>query len=493
MYIKCDENGNFISAGEVSTGNKNLQEVKFNEDCYIIAQGYITDSPTRYEYRSVVTTNNISIDTVYAIASSLYVDFNKVTIDQLVVKEKDKASFIMYANGDSSSHQAVTYTFDISNRVLVIDTLDWSIKTRTYRTSCLPTDYILLVYSSDNVFYGGALLAQYVESRDKSITPSSFTEIQCRNRFYLAMQERCKNYGIENAIIEGPSGYGAGGEVEPEVLTHGQAQMPIWGLTKLALISSEYEAIEQTMADAKYNIYVKGAHARTILADQRIIHSEYGTDLTDYYDVMFTKGGTKAGEALNLSAICSSPDFDGKLLLGVLRTTLNADSATYNRYKAMKLLMDIGKAKIANPLADVSSLETQMLANSVANAVVMIVPYGNARLYHDIDFSNTQYKLYGYSDTSVINTMSMIKYLTAMITLDYVKDLDEQVTIIQNDISASAGGSGQVFQAGDIVTYRDLLFALMSISSNPAGYALARLVGNKLLSVYGENGFMPIS
>lgn len=313
---------------------------------------------------------------------------------------------------------------------------------------------------------------------------------QCRNRFYVAMREWCVRHGIENAIIEGPSGYGAGGDVSPEILGHGQSQMPIYGVAKLLAIASSYKPIAQSNNTDKYSISTKGVESNIVI-ESSLYQSAFHTDLTDDYDVLLYKSGSMAGSAVNLAAICYSADFVGKLVLGVIRTTISGETASKNRYKAFHYLMDIAKAKIANPAADISSLESSMVGQEVANAVVVVLPYSNTELYHHIDLSS-EYSLYSYNPTS-INIMSMIKLLTAIVMLDYIKDIDAYVTITSDDVAAATGGSAPTFSTGQKVTYRDLLYAMLLPSSNLAGYAIARKVGAYLLSTYRGEGFIPSS
>jgi D-alanyl-D-alanine carboxypeptidase len=81
------------------------------------------------------------------------------------------------------------------------------------------------------------------------------------------------------------------------------------------------------------------------------------------------------------------------------------------------------------------------------------------------------------ADTQILPA-SVTKVITSMVMLDYVKDLDETIEFISSDL---IGGSGAVFDTGDVITYRDSLYALMLPSSNMTGQAIARCVGKKIL------------
>lgn len=80
---------------------------------------------------------------------------------------------------------------------------------------------------------------------------------------------------------------------------------------------------------------------------------------------------------------------------------------------------------------------------------------------------------------------SMSKILTALVLLDYVSDLHERVTVIQEDVDALvAYGSGWYAQdilVGDNVSFLDLLYYMFLPSSNIATQIVCRCVGEKIL------------
>ena len=73
---------------------------------------------------------------------------------------------------------------------------------------------------------------------------------------------------------------------------------------------------------------------------------------------------------------------------------------------------------------------------------------------------------------------SLTKIMTALITLDNIKDLDQQVVLISDDFKglAKANAVTAGFTKGEIVTYRDLLYGLLLPSGADAAKALARTV-----------------
>lgn len=95
-----------------------------------------------------------------------------------------------------------------------------------------------------------------------------------------------------------------------------------------------------------------------------------------------------------------------------------------------------------------------------------------------------EYPVYAYYANDLLDIASNTKVLTAITALDYISDLDEELTIKASDIQP---GTGPIFAGGERMTFRDALYAMMLPSSNTCAYAIARAVGNKLLSIYGDH------
>ena len=73
---------------------------------------------------------------------------------------------------------------------------------------------------------------------------------------------------------------------------------------------------------------------------------------------------------------------------------------------------------------------------------------------------------------------STTKIMTALLTLENVKDLNETVTAEQGDFAkVTADSSNADIKVGETVRVIDLLYALMLPSANEAAYMLARHVG----------------
>ena len=74
--------------------------------------------------------------------------------------------------------------------------------------------------------------------------------------------------------------------------------------------------------------------------------------------------------------------------------------------------------------------------------------------------------------------------MTAMCMLDFVYDINEEFVISSGDITT---GSGNYFYAGDMISYRESLHAMMLPSSNTCAEATATAVGNLILKYENQN------
>lgn len=84
-----------------------------------------------------------------------------------------------------------------------------------------------------------------------------------------------------------------------------------------------------------------------------------------------------------------------------------------------------------------------------------------------------------------IRAASVVKFITAHLTLEWVADLSTVVTVIEDDMSA---GSVAGLQPGDTITVDDLLYGLMLPSGNDAAKCLGRIVGGMMLAAEGGTG-----
>jgi D-alanyl-D-alanine carboxypeptidase (penicillin-binding protein 5/6) len=100
-------------------------------------------------------------------------------------------------------------------------------------------------------------------------------------------------------------------------------------------------------------------------------------------------------------------------------------------------------------------------------------------------------ELYAKNEREQLPPASTTKIATAFLLVRNVEDLDQTVTIEEQDMNGE-GESTMALQPGDVVTYQDLLYGLLLPSGNDAANAVARLVGGQLLAAEGKEGGDPI-
>ena len=107
-----------------------------------------------------------------------------------------------------------------------------------------------------------------------------------------------------------------------------------------------------------------------------------------------------------------------------------------------------------------------------ANAVELGISSKNAILYN-MDSGEV---LYEKDADEKVSIASLTKIMTALVSIENIKDLDSQVVLTTDDfkglVEANAVTAG--FTKGEVVTYRDLLYGLLLPSGADAAKALAR-------------------
>lgn len=107
-----------------------------------------------------------------------------------------------------------------------------------------------------------------------------------------------------------------------------------------------------------------------------------------------------------------------------------------------------------------------------ANAVELDISSKNAILYN-MDSGEV---LYEKDADEKVSIASLTKIMTALVSIENIKDLDSQVVLTADDfeglVEANAVTAG--FTKGEVVTYRDLLYGLLLPSGADAAKALAR-------------------
>ena len=192
----------------------------------------------------------------------------------------------------------------------------------------------------------------------------------------------------------------------------------------------------------------------------------------DYYTIMGGKTGSHMRKSIyNLVTLVDVPGTDDWLACAVLYAQ-QPNGEPNNRFVAAKQAVDAALGKQCDSADEVCA----------DCAAVCKVPKHNPRAYSLLDIP----VLFEKNADEVKEPKSASKILTAMLTLDYIPDLYTKMTVEQEVIDAMPGRlyDGE-FKAGDVITVKDALFAMLLPSSNTAAFVLAHFVGQRILQING--------
>ena len=272
----------------------------------------------------------------------------------------------------------------------------------------------------------------------RSTTPEAeHTDTECVARFMEAVSEKASALGMTSSTFTRPAGDGGNMTTARDLM-------------RMLVEAAGYKEIARIWGKATRSIPVLGANARTVTVNTTVTDP----DLEGAYHVLGGKTGSWAGtEDL---VIVAETERHG-MVAGVVMDAASGAA----RFDAMKELLDVVDGKGTE-------------VTSAVSAIACAVPAGNVFQYEGYPFP----VLYEQSADTETIPASVTKVLTAMVALDHTPDIHETVKFRASD---AIGGSGAVFQTGDIITVEDALYAMLLPSSNMAAQAVARTVGRKLL------------
>ena len=236
----------------------------------------------------------------------------------------------------------------------------------------------------------------------------------------------------------------------------------------------ECDVLNNVWSRSQYKAMIDGADARELPLESTVFSSPDSRILTDAYTVLGGKTGTLTKyNAYNLSVIVALPDSEDRLACTVMYAE-DKNGEPNNRFLAAKQALDAAMVRYRDRTADVSNADV-----CAQGAVVCVVP---PRISAD-EYHATLDVLYQKNATKQLRPASMTKMLTAVIVSEFLTDLDEVITVEQSVLNAfSKGFYGDDLRAGDRITVRDCLHAMMLPSSNAAAFVLANHTGHAILN-----------
>ena len=234
---------------------------------------------------------------------------------------------------------------------------------------------------------------------------------------------------------------------------------------RLLVWVDRYWELMQVFRAEERELTVGGERSR----HQTVISTIRGNEHLDpYYEILACKDGELPDEEVrNLAVILQIPDSADRLAVVCLEAW-GQNHQTNGSRAAVKAIADVSVRRLKDPQADISDIQIPC-----GSAMAVLIPEGGA------DPEELQI-LYEKDPDRQIMTASITKVLTAVCVLDVQKDLEK--TFDYRIFDTNIGGFYVWdFLAGDILTYRDGLYALLLPSSNVTARALARASGLTIL------------
>lgn len=291
------------------------------------------------------------------------------------------------------------------------------------------------------------------------MTDYMFSAQDCLSVFVEYMEVKAEQLGLSNnTLFKDPCG----------IENYSTAR----DMVRCLIRGNECAPLKEIWGQREYTVTLEGEEPRSLPLCSTVLADKDSHMLTDAVEVLGGKTGTLTNYgAYNLSVIAKIPDSDDLLACTVLCAD-EENGLPNNRFLAAKQAITAAIAKYKDRSLDVS--ETKVCAQS---AIVCVVPpLCAADEYHaELDV------LFEKNASERKRPASMTKMLTAVIALEYLTDPQEKICVQQTVLDAIPDGfyAGDL-KAGDIITVKDALHAMMLPSSNAAAYVLANHVGHKI-------------
>lgn len=275
----------------------------------------------------------------------------------------------------------------------------------------------------------------------------TYADSACVSAFVSEMNRKALSIGMSNSSFERP----AGDSSNPATTCKDMAL--------LTLIASAYKDLAEIWSKNSYKCTPRNSGASEVTLTTTVSNAT----LEASYPILGGKTG-HWGDDYALTCLC---EVDGKQVVGYIHGT-TANSTT-DRFGAMKELMDIAHTIL-------SGGTNSATVTKADEAIAILVPTYYTATYEQQNMEI----LYQQDATDLIVPASTTKVLCAVTALDWIDDLNETFEFVSSDM---IGGSGSVFSVGDVISFKDALYAMMLPSSNQAAQAMARVVGRKILTM----------
>lgn len=319
------------------------------------------------------------------------------------------------------------------------------------------------------------------------------TKEVARAAFYAEMNKFAQQLGMANSNFVSAAGWTSNGTTSANTITTND-------LARLGM-----KALDYTPVCTVWNCFSKTVQStgnrRTIqLASTVVDHGGWADYMKTDYMLLGGKTGTANG-CKNYCINMQAKDTDDVFTVATSMTA--TETASVNRHINAKKLADIGKLlraageyaitdsdniQDATCKAAVKEIEASLFDSGDCNYGTVLLTPAHPGSYDGINIYDTTNPcsifLYSHGGDTQFWAASTTKILTMLVTMNWISDLHDTITMTREDwtFGGGQGGSGPEFFGGETLTYDDLMYCLMLPSSNATAEAFARIVGQKIYS-----------
>lgn len=269
------------------------------------------------------------------------------------------------------------------------------------------------------------------------------TDVEAENIFVDEMNKKLIQLGCTSTKFLNSTGLTAAGQLSTA-----------YDFNILTLHASGYREIANIWGQKSYNMKIEGINPRTILTETTVT----SPSIDNYYKVLGGKTGT-VGFIRNVTTVIYEK---GSIYIATIM------KGTTDRFIDLKTAIDQAIKKEKGEEYDLTLVGDDNTSFSIVKHP-KVEPYLLTNNKPEILLSN--------KEAVKQNPASMTKILTAMIMLENIGNINQTIKFKESDF---VGGSGISLGVGDVMTFRDALYAMLLSSSNDTAKAVARVVGHNI-------------
>ena len=291
------------------------------------------------------------------------------------------------------------------------------------------------------------LLPVYAPGGEKAAVEGHQPSSPGRDAFLARMKARADELGMVETRLVNPSG-----------LTK-DSRSSANDLLRLGLAFVDHPVLARIWGATNHVVKIEGPNARRVNVTHNYLALKNFGAFTASYPFLGGKGGSLAYPDLRIRAHVIVTEVCGdRYVISIMGMAFEDDPCVLD----LEICARIAAERNGKRLPAAPALEA-------------LLTKGGGYAYSSLD--RTRRYVSPNADRSQVPA-STTKIMTALCTVETVKDLSQKLTVRFDDLR---GGSGIECHSGDVLTYEEALYALLLSSSNTLAEALAASVGALLL------------